>query len=68
MVEIIVLYFFYALDLITTLYFLILFQEIKLSQIRAIKVGQNLWANPARTRGGPGWVEIVLQISIRVNF
>ena len=68
MVEIIVLYFVSALDLITTLCFLILFQEIKLSQIRAIKVGQNPWANSARTRDGSGWVEIVLQISVRVNF
>jgi len=35
---------------------------------RAVKMGWNPRANPAHHRFGPGWIEIFLQISIRVDF
>jgi len=34
---------------------------------RDVKVGQNPWANPTHHKFGPGWVEIFLKISVRVN-
>jgi len=35
---------------------------------RAVKIGWNPRANPAHHGFRPGWVEIFLQISIRVDF
>jgi len=35
---------------------------------RAVKMGWNLRVNPAHHEFGSGWVEILLQISIRVDF
>jgi len=35
---------------------------------RVVKMGWNPWVNPAHHRFGSGWVEIFLQISIRVDF
>jgi len=35
---------------------------------RAVKVGQNSWANPVHHEFKPGWIKIFLQILIWVNF